>query len=168
MRAWRAHSISAMTSRAAVAVVLALGLSPAAAQAQVVSGVTGPMVQGWLQDMGYRAELTTDSVGDPLIYSVTSGTNFSIWFYGCDDTAVETCNSIQFYAGYDLAQGTSAQVINNFNREWRFAKAYYDDEKDPILKLDLSFFGGVSRGAFEDYLDIWETTVAEFETAIGW
>jgi len=83
-------------------------------------------------------------------------------------SARPTCNSIQFYAGYDLDQGTSAQVINTFNREWRFAKAYYDDEKDPILKLDLSFVGGVSRGAFEDYLDIWETTVAEFETAIGW
>lgn len=168
MQAWRGHPFAGTTRRAAVAAALVVGLAPPAAQAQVVSGVTGPMVQGWLQDLGYRAELTTDSVDDPLIYSVTSGTNFSIWFYGCDDTAMETCNSIQFYAGYDLDQGTSAQVINTFNREWRFAKAYYDDEKDPILKLDLSFVGGVSRGAFEDYLDIWETTVAEFETAIGW
>lgn len=120
-----------------------------------------------MQDFGYRAELTTDNEGDPLIKSAAGGANFSVYFYGC--SAGKHCQSIQFSAGFDLADGTSLEVANDWNARKRFAKTYLDQDMDPYLEMDVNLaYGGVTAKNFADTLDSWDKLLADFKTHINW
>ena len=58
--------------------------APAPAPA-VSAGLDAADPQGimeWVQEQGYRAQMTTDSVGDPMITSGAQGAAFDIMFYG--------------------------------------------------------------------------------------
>jgi hypothetical protein len=117
-----------------------------------------------IQTLGYRAILDSDSVGDPMIRSSVGGTDFVIYFFGCTDG--EGCKSLLFKVGYDLEDGTMLDVINDWNEETLFGRAYLDDEADPWLEMSINMDGGVSRRNFEDNYDWWEVILEEFEQRI--
>ncbi len=117
--------------------------------------------------MGYRAELTTDDQGDPKIKSSASGSNFSIFFYGCNDGS--DCTSIQFSAGFDMDNGTTLTVANEWNAHKRYGQVYLDEENDPFLEMDVNLDGGgVSEETFRDTVGIWDKMLAEFQQHIDW
>ena len=118
-----------------------------------------------IQDLGYRAKLDSDGAGDPMILSSVGGTDFSIYFYGCKGANV-ACKSLLYKVGYDLSDGTTLEVINNWNETSLFGRAYMDDENDPWLELSVNMDGGVSQMNFEDTFDWWEVIVGRFETHI--
>ena len=98
-----------------------------------------------IRDMGYRAEMKTDSKGKPKISSSTEGVNFSIYFYGCDDKNLG-CDSIQLQAGFDVREPRSQDIITDWNSRKRYAKASLTKEGDPIIRLDINLDkDGVSR-----------------------
>jgi len=117
-----------------------------------------------IQELGYRALLDTDNVGDPLITSSVAGTEFSIFFYRCNDNT--NCKVVLFKVGYDLSDGTTAEVINAWNEANLFGRAYLDDENDPWLEMPVNLDGGVSRANFEDSFDWWEVVVSKFQDHI--
>lgn len=120
-----------------------------------------------MQEFGYRAEMSTDSTGDPLINSAADGSNFSIYFYGC--TAGANCSAIQFSAGFDLTNGTSANSMNDWNTRKRYGKAYIDDNGDPTIEMDFNLAeGGISEENFRDSLGIWERLLGDFKDHISW
>ncbi|EEW24619.1 YbjN domain-containing protein [Rhodobacter ferrooxidans] len=119
-----------------------------------------------MRNFGYRANLGTDDQGDPKIDSSSGGSNFSIYFYGC--TNGKACDSIQFSSGFDLTKGSSLQVVNDWNRDKRYGKAYLDNEMDPFIEMDFNLdFGGISDENFRDSLDIWERLVGDFKKHIN-
>ena len=120
-----------------------------------------------LQDMGYRATLGKDKLGDPKIDSAASGSKFGILFYNCEKNV--DCRSIQFFSGFDMENGSTLELMNEWNANKRFSKAYLDEEKDPYLELDLNLdFGGVSEESFRDTVETWEQLVAQFKDHIDW
>ena len=79
---------------AALCGVLAM-LGASAAQAQTVSAANPQSIAAALQSAGYRAELTRDNEGDPLIKSSSSGTDFLVVFYACTKiTIAGRCSSL--------------------------------------------------------------------------
>ena len=42
-----------------------------------------------IQDMGYRAKLDVDNIGDPVIFSSADGVEFAILFFGCNKKNVQ-------------------------------------------------------------------------------
>lgn len=150
---------------AALVLSLLVAAPPALAENLMANSPEG--IARAMQDFGYRAELTTDSQGDPLIKSAAGGANFSVYFYGC--TGGRHCQSIQFSAGFDLENGTTLEVVNDWNARKRFAKSYLDDEQDPYLELDVNLsYSGVTEKNFADTLETWEKLLAEFKTHIDW
>lgn len=144
-----------------------LGVSAGAQSDDNVLASDPARIAGLLQDAGYRAQLTNDSDGDPMIKSAAAGSDFTIFFFNCTDG--KNCKTIQFFAGFDKAQPMEVDVVNRWNREKRFGKAYLDDEGDPLLEMDLNLdFGGISLNNFRDNLKVWESLLAEFKTAIDW
>ncbi|MFT4251177.1 MAG: YbjN domain-containing protein [Caulobacter sp.] len=145
-------------------------VAPAAALAAPgdihVDGMTGPEVAKWLQDAGYKAELTTDETGDPMIKSAAAGVNFIVYFYDC--TAKPRCKALQFAASFDLKQPMSASKINEWNRKNRYLKAYIDDEGDPYVQYDVNINAGRSKAVLEDDFSVWTSMVDDFTTFIGW
>jgi hypothetical protein len=130
--------------------------------------ITGPELHSLLQSWGYRAELTSDSTGAPKINSTASGVNFSIWFYGCSDDQVSECSSFSFSAGFDLGDGIEPAKINEWNRTERFGTAYYDEENDPYLDMNVNIDGGATADLLRDWMRWWEVGLSDFTVHIGW
>lgn len=149
----------------AVAVLIAAWAVPA--QSQMVRGQDPGSVVRALQAGGYAAKLGTDKVGDPMITSGVSGTNFQIFFYNCTDH--KACATVQFHSGYDLTAAVSLERINEWNRTQRFGRAYLDKEGDPILEMDVDVDdGGVSQLLFIDNVEFWASVLGNFERHIGY
>src|SRR5882757_3344398 len=85
---------------AIIALAAAAAFSVASVHAEEIhkDGMTGSEVAAWLQKAGYKAELTKDDSGDPVINSAANGSTFKIYFYDCD-TAKARCKALQFSGG---------------------------------------------------------------------
>lgn len=145
------------------AVLLAAATSAAAAE--TVDATDPQRLASIIRDLGYRAMLTTDNTGDPMITTSVGGTDVSILFFGC--VANADCKTLLFKVGYDLAGGTTLEAVNVWNTENLYGRAYLDDENDPWIEMPVNLFAGVTRENFEDTFDWWEVVVGEFEDHIG-
>lgn len=137
------------------------------AHAQMVRAQDPQSVVNAMQAAGYSAKLGKDKVGDPMITSASSGTNFTVFFYNCIDN--KECATVQFWSGYNTKEPISLQQINAWNAGQRFARAFNDKEDDPVLEMDVDLDdGGMSRALFEDNLQYWVSLMAHFQRHIGW
>ncbi len=113
----------------------------APAEAPVYSEISGPELQSILQDLGYRAELGEDSVGDPKIRTSMNGFTVNIYTYNCNSGH---CQNIQFRVGLDLRDGTTLERVNEYNSTKIYGTAWMDDENDPWLDLLHNVADGVT------------------------
>ncbi len=138
-----------------------------AAQARSLpdGGVTGQEVTNVLQQKGYKAQLTTDKQGDPLIRSASGGIDFLVLYYECKGKP--RCASIQFYAGFKK-QGITPQQINEWNANNRFGRAYLDKEFDPRVEMDVDVEHGATTEAIDNDIERWVSVLAAFAKFIDW
>lgn len=137
------------------------------AQAQMVKAQDVQSIVRALEVGGYGAKVSKDSEGDPMITSTVSGSEFQIFFYNCQNH--ENCATVQFHSGYDMDGSTQLSLINTWNREQRFGRAYLDAENDPIIEMDIDLDdGGLSQQLFIDNVEFWDSVVALFEKQIGY
>jgi hypothetical protein len=156
-----------MTKRtsAFLAALLCAAVAEIAAAQTLIDAENPADLVAMIQALGFQARLDEDNVGDPLIRSSAGGGEFSIYFYGCTDN--KRCQSLQFSAGYDLDDGTTHAVVDEWNEIKRFASAYLDDEDDPFLQMDINTAGGITRQNFENSFELWQTLKGQFEDHIG-
>ncbi len=132
------------------ATALLFAAAPLAAQGDV-STVTAKDPQGIvraLQAAGYKAELEKDGQGDPMIVTELSGWASRIYFYGCDETTHEGCDSVQFSAGFDRKQPWTAADALKLSTQYRFASVRLDDEGDPYVMWDVITGDGIPTKVF--------------------
>lgn len=150
----------------ASSLLLGLGLS-AGAQAQTLVSAEDPAaLMAIIQELGFQAKLEQDNVGDPVIRSSSGGVDFRVYFYECKNN--KRCKSLHFSVGYDLADGSSLDAVQEWNADKRFASAYLDDERDPFLQMDINTEGGITQKNFENSFQLWQSLKGEFEQFIGW
>jgi hypothetical protein len=150
----------------ALSLLLALAITSPALAAPVVAE-NPQAIADLLNDLGYRAKLTKDGVGDPKIESAAAGVNFAIYFYGCTDG--KGCTSIQFAQGFDMDSAMNMSLVNDWNAKQRYGEVYLDVEGDPFLEMDINLAGGgISEDGFRDSLDSWERLLADFQQHIDW
>jgi hypothetical protein len=150
-----------------------IGVATAPATAAQTKGliyptITGPELAAVMQRAGYRAELATHANGNPEITSSASGLEFYVNFYGCDQSEVKECESIELYIGFDFGKGYAVESVNQWNRENRFSIAYLDHEDDPFLTMNINVAGGVTAEMLVDCLNTWSSQLGEFKTFIDW
>jgi hypothetical protein len=151
--------------RGAALAATAWAMLPGAANAQLISATNPESVAKVLRDKGYRAELTKDSEGDPLIKSGAEGVNFLLLFFNCTDG--KSCATVQFYAGFDRQGSFSLEKLNEWNRTKRFGRAYRDNEGDPVIEMDVDMDdGGMSKALFEDNVEFWTSLLSSFQKFI--
>lgn len=153
--------------------VLAFALMAGPALAQMNTSNSTPLdgsnpdkLAAAIKGLGYTASVSTDAEGYPMIEGALDGSNYYIYFYGCDQT--QGCNSIQFVSGYDLPDGMSMTDVNEWHRAKRFGRVELDDEMDPFITMPVNLDFGVSVQNFEDTFDYWTIVMREFEDFIGW
>jgi hypothetical protein len=122
-------------------------------------------IQRVLLDAGYRAELTTDNSGFPLIVSETSHSQFWISFLECGNAA--GCLAVEFYVGYSITQKPPADAVNQFNADFRYVRAYVSDDVASMAMNVLMQSGGIDVPTFLEYLRLWSVILPEWETAMG-
>jgi len=138
--------------------VIAAGTSVSAAYPQSISNA--------IQDQGYKAEIETDSYGDPIIRSAAGGVNFALTFYGCENG--KACTDIMFAVAFDKPNGMSMSSMNSWNAEKALGRVFLDDEKDPVLQHYIISVDGMSRSTFDENFSNWVAMMDEFTDYIDW
>jgi hypothetical protein len=142
-----------------------LGLATPAWAAEVRAQDPKSLVEA-MQQAGYKAQLDTDEVGDPMIRSSQSGVDFLVLFYNCTDNT--DCRTIQFYVGYSEPNSATPETMNAWNKDNRFGRAYVGDDRIARLEMDVDLDdGGISQALFEDNLEFWVTVMSEFGQYVG-
>jgi hypothetical protein len=153
---------------AGLSLASALMFAASASAAEIhADGMTGAEVAKWMQDAGYKAELTKDDGGDPMINSAANGASFKVYFYDCDKAQLR-CKALQFSAGFDLKTPLTLEKINEWNRKNRYLKAYLDDDKDPYVQYDVNVNAGRTVAGLDDDFGVWTGMLDDFTTFIDW
>lgn len=123
-------------------------------------------IQAAMQAEGFQAKLTTNTDGDPMITGKVSDTDYWVYFLDCVDGA--NCKGVQFHSGYHLDRGVTAAEMNQFNADYRYIRAYLNDQGDPRMQMDLLMRDdGMGPETFKTYLDLWRQLVGHWEKALG-
>ncbi len=112
-----------------------------------------------------EAEASKDSQGDPIIKGTVKGTPWRIFFYGCQKGF--NCTAVQFYYGITTQTKLTAERINAWNVDNRFARAYLDKDKDPNISTDVELKGGVSRTSLQASMDRFLRQTTEFKDFVA-
>lgn len=141
-----------------------LAMTPSAVAAQMVTAQNPQSVAKVLQDAGYKAQMSKDNGGDPMITSGHSGKTFVVLFFGCEKNV--KCTSIQFYTGYTGTKADPAKV-NAWNDERRFGRGSIDKDGDLVVRMDVDLdMGGMSAALFKDHVDIWAVVMDKFAAQV--
>jgi hypothetical protein len=147
---------------AAATIVAACGT---AAQAQsLLDGSNTEEIVNIARGYG-SANLETQSTGDPMISGRVEGIAYQVFFLNCTDNA--NCEDLNFYAGFADNKPT-LDVINAWNRDKRFGKAYLDSELDAVIEFDVNLEHGVSRENLDAAFGIWSIVLDQYTTYIGY
>ena len=150
-------------------VLLAASLGVTAAEAQTPSpdrllDLRQPtVVAAALRDAGYKAELKTNSKGEPYVLSGANGSDFTVEFYGC--TGVKDCGSYQFSSWYKAEPLFTAALANEWNLKKRFLKVAVDNDGNLNEYMDFTATGKTTFANFADIVDWYQTmdsTLAKF------
>ena len=111
---------------------------------------------------GYgSAKIGRTKKGKPKITGRLSGYKYGVYFYGCNSQN-RGCKNIQFAAYFTGTSGLSEDKINDWNRRFRFGKAYLDKDGDPFITMTVNLYGGVSTKNLDDTWDWWRTVIKQF------
>lgn len=145
---------------------LAFGLAAPAAAQQVLASNPQSVIDYFFQ-AGVPAQLTTDSVGDPLVEFRVDADTYQVFFYDCTDNS--DCLALQFYTGYRVDGDVTLDIINGWNMDRRFVRAYMTDEGAARIEMDIATGAdGVSQRDFGELYNLWLESVRLFEERINW
>jgi Putative bacterial sensory transduction regulator len=151
-----------------IGVVAATAMMAAAspAQAELIGAKNPQVIAQILQSQGLPAAIKTPDGESPYIESEHNKLKFLVLFMNCND-AKRDCKTIQFYMGYNDAKKTTLDKINAWNKDKRFARAYRDDEGDPVLEMDIDLdFGGIPRENVGEAVNTWKALMEAYQTHI--
>jgi hypothetical protein len=127
----------------------------AAAQAPAFVGLTPESVREWLVAAGARAGEVTRQDGDVFFRVDEGGLVWFVFFYGCEPDG--RCGDMQFNTVFD-GTGVGDDVINAWNRDKRFLKAFRSDVGGaPVVfaQFDVLFVSGQPVQQLADATVIW-------------
>ncbi|KRA45753.1 YbjN domain-containing protein [Devosia sp. Root635] len=115
---------------------------------------------------GYgAATLTTQSNGDPQITGKIEGITYQIYFRNCTNNA--DCEDLNFYLGF-LDLKPTLEVINDWNYNKRFSRAYIDQDDDACVEMDLDLVKGVTAEYLDSQFGLWAMVVGQFAEHVGY
>lgn len=138
----------------AVALAFILFSDMASARDLPAGGFTIGDVVTWLQGHGYKAEVVTGSDGKQHVSSASNGINFGVYMFDCE--AGDRCGSIQFSAGFATHGKFDTSRMNEWNRDKRWCRGYFDKENDPWVEYDIDLTPGGTYELLDDQFATWK------------
>ena len=138
--------------------------------------ITAAIIVSELKALGHTATVDVDDSGDPRVNMSIEGYDWSIYFYDCAPGARDDrqCASYQFYSGYTLKQPASPDVINKWNTQQRYAKAYTYVQRNGShsarIEIDVRSAGTGADPArtFRVYFNIMKDKAVQFRKTVGY
>jgi hypothetical protein len=142
---------------------LALALT-ASAQAQTITGADTDEILNAARGYG-SATLGEQSNGDPQITGKINGITYQVYFRNCTNGA--DCEDLNFYLGF-LDIKPTLEVINDWNFNKRFSRAYLDQDQDACVEMDLDMVKGVNAEYLDAQFGLWNMVVEQFSEHVGY
>jgi hypothetical protein len=151
----------------ALCVLGALGQVPEAEATTRVSTIYSALAAqdaaSLLAEMGFQATNTPLPEGSQK-YAFAMGTyNVSLFLLDCEGGL---CEDLQMFAGFKTSR-VSADLINQWNRDYRLSRAYVSDEGAGVIEADLSLQGGVTLDEVMNFITLFRSSSAKFAEHIG-
>lgn len=148
------------------AIVLGLALWPGVASAQNIpsNGLTINEVVSWLQGKGLPAQIGAAQDNSNNVESRFGNTKFNVMMFDCNG---DRCGSIQFWTGFANRGSFDISKVNEWNRDKRWARAYYGKDNSPYLEMDVDVAPGGTYDLLNDELETWKGTLTKFMTTYG-
>jgi hypothetical protein len=137
--------------------------------------ITPGIVMRELRALGFQAELTAGTDGDPRVAITVESYKWAVFFYGCGkagELEQRQCLSLQFFSGYSLKEPVSAFTMNKWNAENRYTRAYTaTTDQGPAARISMDVMFG-STGAdpgknFRAYFNMMKYQTAQFRKLIN-
>ena len=126
---------------------VALALGTALAQASL-KGITPQELEEVLQEMAVPYERT-----EAREYRLEMAGLEKVWLY-LDYCQEERCGVLTLSVGFTLEDPPDLDLLNQWNRDRRFSRAFLDQEGAVWVESDLDLTGGVSLGAVKAFLEL--------------
>ena len=143
---------------------LALALTVSSFAQATITGADTEEVLNAARGYG-SATLTKQTNGDPQITGKIDGISYQVYFRNCTDNA--NCEDLNFYLGF-LDLKPSLEVINDWNLNKRFSRAYLDPDKDACIEMDLDLVKGVSPEYLDSQFSLWNQILTQFAAHVGY
>lgn len=151
--------------RAVLAMGAALAFSAAPAHAELVNAKNPATIKAILESQGWPATLVSKPGEDPYLESNRNGLKFVVLFMNCTEN--KNCKTLQYYMGFSDAKNVALDRFNEWNRTKRFARAYRDEEGDPVLEMDVDVdFAGIPRENVGETFNTWASLMDSFREFI--
>jgi len=149
---------------AASLVLVAIGLSASALVVPIYYAADEGIIHQILNGMELEYELFEDESGDPIWTFTHLGILITIVSY--DEVTPGRYASLLFYAGWSADDAISLAMINDWNRDSRFGRAYVDTSGDPAIELDLLMTGGVTADTIREYIIVFVGAASSLGVAL--
>ena len=125
---------------------------------QVVTTITGARLKDILQASGFSGG-KVDQDGGVLIRIASKPVYFTVG---------DEQESIQAHTAWTTNDTTrpSADKMNDWNRTKRYSKVYFDNDRDPVLQLDLDLAGGVTVARIKDFAFTTQVSITRFTAEV--
>ncbi|AMG74537.1 MULTISPECIES: YbjN domain-containing protein [Sphingopyxis] len=151
--------------RGALAMATIATLAAVPAHAELVNASNPATIKAIVESQGWPATLVSKPGDDPYIESNRNGLKFLVLFMNC--TEGRNCKTLQYYMGFSDAKQVPLEKFNQWNKEKRFARAYRDDEGDPVLEMDVDVdFNGIPRENIGETFNTWSSLMDTFREFI--
>lgn len=128
-------------------------------------GVTGDEVAADLKALGQKATVGKDSTGDPMVdasFAIgTTDIDYKIFFFGCNKGP--RCTSVQYHVAFD---GDIKKVVE-WNKSYRFARAYSTDATTIHLEYDVDLEKGANTKAVQNTAERWKAIMVQGVTFLS-
>ena len=152
----------------ALAAPAAASTGPAPVQTAATPGVSIEAVRAWLISKGGQVSEINRQDGETWISINDSPLSWVIFFYSCE---ADVCGDIQYAASFSNP-GISQAMINDWNRDQRFLKAFFSPaetgrDNTGVVQYDVLI---QSRDVEQltDHTALWLDLLAAFGATVGY
>ena len=145
----------------------ALPDAPPVSDPVLIARITPVAITSVLDGLGREYRVGYDNYGAPLIgvlpVETAESQELFVLFNGCNDH--NACEDVTLVA-WDLANGPiHLEMVNRWNRENRFSRAFMDPDYGPVLQTDINSTGGIGPDALALRIERYLNDLQRFTTA---
>ncbi|HMO75074.1 MAG TPA: YbjN domain-containing protein [Sphingopyxis sp.] len=151
-----------------LALLAAIGVAITAplSHAKLIDAKTPAAIATLVESRGWQTETVSEAGEPPYIKATRGGELYVIAFMNCTDG--KNCKTLQLFMGFTDAKDVPLEKFNEWNRDRRFARAYRDEDGDPVLAMDIDLdFAGLPRENVGELFNTWTDSMESYRTFVG-